>query len=629
MAAQLRGHGYEPHVPYPGARTPWPMHCVLCGREYQLTVVNAFKGYGCKLCRGTRIDPESAIEVMRQHNFDPLESFPGSSEKWKSRCMLCNNETSVSFGHARRMNGCAKCSNKRKSVASRLSEEEATARLREIGFEPIAPFLGVSRPWLARCITCGRDSQKVLSSGKKGCAYCSRNLVPEDEIDSILDSFGFKPLEEYPGASKPWKLECLKCGNTLKPRLTHLLRGDVKGCKFCRRIARINEAEDARAKGIKLPPTRTVRPKGIDPYEESEALKFLEENDLIPLESFPGASTSKWKLQCKICCERTDQYFWQLRSGKARPCSKCGRGGTLIGARKVGGPPRMSHDEAAAIMRAAGYEPLEKYKSVSSPWRCRCTKCSSEVAPALVSVRKGHGCQVCAGQVVDPAKAEQIMRAMGYEPLVPYPRANSPWKSRCLKCGHESAPRFNSVQKETRCRYCSRLNLHPDDAVEMMLAVGLEPLVPYPGTSVPWKCRCTNCGRTVSPRVGNARRAKGCRYCSTGGFDFTAPSVVYLITHPEWQAHKIGITNVSSGRLAKHARRGWVVYQTLETDGDKAWDIEKAILSWWRDDMGMPAYLQPGVDGHSETVSSSLISLEEVWSQVVAIAANIAESNSE
>lgn len=39
----------------------------------------------------------------------------------------------------------------------------------------------------------------------------------------------------------------------------------------------------------------------------------------------------------------------------------------------------------------------------------------------------------------------------------------------------------------------------PRQAEEIMRAAGLEPLEPYRGSSAPWRCRHTACGREVTP----------------------------------------------------------------------------------------------------------------------------------
>jgi len=81
-------------------------------------------------------------------------------------------------------------------------------------------------------------------------------------------------------------------------------------------------------------------------------------------------------------------------------------------------PSRFDHEAAAAIMRAAGVEPIEQYPNSQSPWRCQCLACGNEVTPQLGNVRAGHAaCGYCAGSKVDPVTAEAVMRAAGLIPL--------------------------------------------------------------------------------------------------------------------------------------------------------------------------------------------------------------------
>lgn len=49
-----------------------------------------------------------------------------------------------------------------------------------------------------------------------------------------------------------------------------------------------------------------------------------------------------------------------------------------------------------------------------------------------------------------------------------------------------------------------------------MAGVGLQLLERYPGSTAKWRCRCTRCGREVTPQFSNVLRGKssGCKYCS-------------------------------------------------------------------------------------------------------------------
>lgn len=60
-------------------------------------------------------------------------------------------------------------------------------------------------------------------------------------------------------------------------------------------------------------------------------------------------------------------------------------------------PARIDPDTAAAVMRAAGLEPMEPYPGANVAWNCRCLKGAHGVAPTFTSVRTGtsSGCRHC------------------------------------------------------------------------------------------------------------------------------------------------------------------------------------------------------------------------------------------
>ena len=119
-----------------------------------------------------------------------------------------------------------------------------------------------------------------------------------------------------------------------------------------------------------------------------------------------------------------------------------------------------------------------------------------------------------------------------------------------------------------------------------------------------------------------SQRSGGCRYCSTGGLDFTLPAYIYLITNIELQAHKIGISGeyANEDRLWDHIKQGWTLYKkkTFLT-ADKALFVEQLTLQWLREERGLPAFLskeQMPQAGWTETVDASEIDLPSIWSKV-------------
>ena len=85
------------------------------------------------------------------------------------------------------------------------------------------------------------------------------------------------------------------------------------------------------------------------------------------------------------------------------------------------------------------------------------------------------------------------MQNAGLEPIVPYPgRNNDPWLCRCMGCGATVTPCYANINSgQGGCEHCGRIRAGlkqrtPDEkARDEMLAVGLQPLTPYPGVKEP------------------------------------------------------------------------------------------------------------------------------------------------
>ena len=247
-----------------------------------------------------------------------------------------------------------------------------------------------------------------------------------------------------------------------------------------------------------------------------------------PLVPYMGVDTP-WLSKCRQCSRQVQPTLSNVRAGKR--CRYC-NGHTVI------------PDEAMALMRSAGLEPLVPYPGANTPWKCRCTVCGFEPTPTLNSARNGHGCRNCAGQVLDPAEAVRIMRAAGLEPKIPYPGADTPWPCRCIACGNNPSPSLSSVRAGSGCKYCGRIKsgqarrIPEADAVAVMRAARLEPVVPYPGANNSWQCRCATCGRTISPSLATVRTGTGtgCSYCARKAVDPADAEQVMRTAHLDPQA---------------------------------------------------------------------------------------------
>lgn len=194
---------------------------------------------------------------------------------------------------------------------------------------------------------------------------------------------------------------------------------------------------------------------------------------------------------------------------------------------------KIQDSEARRIMKRAGFEPLEPYKSGDTPWRSRCIKCRRIVTPRLRHVRdRGYGCKFCSGSEIPLEVAMKEIALASLEPLMPFPGASKIWKSRCLKCDRVVTPKLVSIRMgHSGCKYCAasqlgkknRLDKSPsrggrirsfDSVLEDMRRADLEPLEPYQTSQTKWKCKCLKCGAIVSPKYNQIKQGGGgCKTC--------------------------------------------------------------------------------------------------------------------
>jgi len=57
---------------------------------------------------------------------------------------------------------------------------------------------------------------------------------------------------------------------------------------------------------------------------------------------------------------------------------------------------KLTHEQAASVMRAAKLEPLDPYPGNKEKWKCKCLLCGQIVFPRFGSVSRGQGgCRDC------------------------------------------------------------------------------------------------------------------------------------------------------------------------------------------------------------------------------------------
>ncbi|MFD6967418.1 hypothetical protein [Streptomyces sp. NPDC059949] len=445
----------------------------------------------------------------------------------------------------------------------RKDPREPADIMRAAGLDPLEPYPGAGVPWRSRHLACGREVTPRLSNltkGQQGCVYCSgRARIDPKTAAAVMRGAGLEPLEPYPGSDRHWRCRHLSCGREVTPTYIRINSG-AGPCRWCAPNAPVDPdlaAADMRAAGLE------------------------------PLVPYPGVDTP-WPVLCLACGTQNTPTLGSIRRGQGG-CRPCGR-------RKANAAIRHDARAAEQVMRAADLEPLEPYPGTAFPWKSRCTRCGAVVAPRLGSLtgRSRPGCKPCADRAngvasrhdEDLAVAE--MRERGFEPQEPYRGVKYAWRCLCHGCGTITSPTFGSILAgQSGCRRCADLRSaaarreDPEHAAVSMREAGLEPLEPYTTSMTPWRCRCTTCGRTSTPILSKIRSGRGCKYCARHGFDRAAPARVYVVTHAQHGAVKIGVAGAlqRNDRIAQHARFGWTLfYEHHVPTGDDALAVEQTIL---------------------------------------------------
>ena len=300
------------------------------------------------------------------------------------------------------------------------------------------------------------------------------------EAADVALSFGFEPIDEFPGNGRTtWICRHIKCGRQVAIKLSNIKAGK-NSCKFCNgQFVDPDYAAD-RARGVGLEP--------LEPYVDSK---------------------HKWRCRCMKCGSEVWPQYNTIITRKSG-CRFCG---SLEGGKKL----RTSESVAVNFMLTAGYQPLEPYVNSPTRWRSIHLACGREVSPTYGQIKGGTGgCKHCAGKYVDPIAAVDVMRSAGYEPLEPYVNSGHKWKCRCLVCDRTTTPTYGEARIGSRCKYCAKKAVTPEDAVLLMRNGGFEPMEDYPGSMEPWMCRHLQCGGVRFPRYAHVQQGRrACKTCSS------------------------------------------------------------------------------------------------------------------
>ena len=455
------------------------------------------------------------------------------------------------------------------------------------GLRPIEPYPGQNKlPWKSIHLQCGREvspSYNLIQQNYSiGCHFCSDQFVDPDEAYQFYLSRNLQPLVPYPGTNNPWKSIHLICGSEIKPRYTHIKSGRV-GCLVC---------------------------AGKVPITQAKAFAFYRSKGLEPKEKFKGPH-HPWKSVHTVCGRNVSPRWASVQQGNG-VCEYCSGN-------------KVDMKEVKQLLKENKLKPLVSYPGGKVGWRCIHLPCGRKVSPTYGALRSGQGpCEFCSKNMVGEKEAYALLKKNKYTPLIDFPGGSKSWLCIHTVCGTKVEVRAAYLRRgNVGCSFCAGTKpITAAAANKMYKSRGFKPLEPFINVRTPIKSIHLVCGKNVSPTYGALRSGSGCKYCSIGGINLLAPAYLYLITHNSLNSHKIGIGGIDSSmdRLEKHKKQGWKTYRQLDLDtAEEAYEIEQAILTWLRYDLGLQQYLlseQIPQGGHTETVDASEIDLATIWAKV-------------
>ena len=279
----------EPLVPFPGTQKPWKSKCLISGKIVSPTYgkVRDF-GHRCIYCSRNVVDINEALKQMKESGFNTLIPYPGSNLPWKSQCQTCKKITSPTYRNVAKGIGCKFCGKRA------VDPKEAEKRMKSRGFKTLEPYPGATKPWAVQCLKCKKKYKTHFHSLKtdKGCKYCAGVSVDQEDLIKVLKKLKLKPLEKYQSARIPWKCKCLVCNHIVQPTWSRIQQ-DKGHCAYCSQ------------RRVDIP----------------MALKFMKSVQLLPLKDFPGGNRP-WLCKCLVCGAEVSPRWSDLRRGQGG-CSNC------------------------------------------------------------------------------------------------------------------------------------------------------------------------------------------------------------------------------------------------------------------------------------------------------------------
>lgn len=414
-------------------------------------------------------------------------------------------------------------------------------------------------------------------------------ILTQQDWDERAEAVGLEWLEEVQGARTTAKALCLECGSTIDAYPSDVQQGHRK-CKVCWEARRSKE--------------KIVAQETWDERALEAGLSWVR--------PVTGARV-KTEAECLSCGNRWNAIPYAVKAGSG--CPECGIS-KRAAAKRI---PQEVWDKRAAALELEWLEPVT---SGAKPTQCRCLNCGLVTAKRPNGVGAGKGCSRCAGNAQVPQEEwDRRAAAVKLQWLEPVTTNGVKTLAECLKCSHTWSIAPSDVQQGQACPECARKKkgqyqvLPQSEWQRRAAAVGLKWLEPVKHSGTPTMALCLECGNKWPKSPDGVTSGSGCPNCASTGFDYSAPSTVYLLVNQDGIA-KVGITGqgrVRRLRLNKLALQGFELERVWEFDsGADARTVEKETHRRWRLEDGLPPAIPAGTEGYTETVDTGQLALEVI-----------------
>ena len=522
--------------------------------------------------------------------------WSGSLKKISWKCSAGHTWQASPYSRSVQKNNCPICGNKRVVPGiNDLKTTNPTLAKEADGWDPTSVTSGSSKrlAWKCKKGHKWKASPGSRSYYKSSCPFCIGHRIIQDETDLktlypdiASEADGWDPSSIAPSSKNKLKWRCSLGHNYLMAVTNRVLQG--QNCPVCagkQVLAGFNDLAT-------LNPEIAKQAFGWDPSTATIGSK----------------KKRKWKCESGHISEAVI-----LNRVHGSGCGVCGNRILEFGVNDLKSKfPEIAH-------QANGWNPEEKLSGSSERLSWICSKGHVWESTIVNRTFNKTGCPICANQKLltgfnDLATLhpELAAQAYGWDPSKTL--SGSPkkvawicseghiWKSQtssrisqksgCLVCvGRQVLAGFNDIQ-----------TTFPDLALQ---AVGWDPTkyTHGSGAKVKWKCEKGH----VWPAVISSRTSggQGCPSCSISGFDPNKEGWLYLLFHPDWELHQIGISNVLDERLKTHRNLGWVVVDSRgPLQGDVTYQCEQSIIR---------ALKKAGAIFDAETIAGKFTGYSESW----------------